>query len=501
MRMKKNRLMCVALCCCCSVAGMQGALPLTKKIGELPSTMGAPKIPVVLVQFQDVAFSEAAPAAAYASRLDGEATREQIELGEGTAAQYFADQSYGKFTPEFVVLGPVTLDHERAYYGADGVAGRDARMAEMMAEAVVKLDACGAVKDWNVFDSNSDGVADALYVLYAGEGQHAIPTQTDLIWPHTSSMDDQGYERPEAGGVVFNAYSCTNEMLYGKLDGIGTFCHEFAHQLGLPDFYRTDGQTAAEFAMGDWSLMDRGGYPMDGRRPVGMRALERIAMGWTEPVVLTEATTVEEWPSLAQGGKPLKIVNDADAKEYYLLEAIDGRGWDMSCPATGLLVTHVNLSAEDPIAAAEWRNNEVNNVANRRVTIVPADGEKPLLVTGANDEEYEENLKGDTYPSPEGNNELSDTSLPNFGAYIGWGTLGKSVTDITYDEASGRVSFDFNGGSEENVWTAVRRPDVAVQEGPVRYFRLDGSLAEEPLRPGLYVKVTADGRTEKFLQR
>ena len=143
--MKKNRLMCVALCCCCSVAGMQGALPLTKKIGELPSTMGAPKIPVVLVQFQDVAFSEAAPAAAYASRLDGEATREQIELGEGTAAQYFADQSYGKFTPEFVVLGPVTLDHERAYYGADGVAGRDARMAEMMAEAVDKLDASGAV--------------------------------------------------------------------------------------------------------------------------------------------------------------------------------------------------------------------------------------------------------------------------------------------------------------------------------------------------------------------
>ena len=63
------------------------------------------------------------------------------------------------------------------------------------------------------------------------------------------------------------------------------------------------------------------------------------------------------------------------------------------------------------------------------------------------------------------------------------------------------MSFDFNGGSEENVWTAVRRPDVAVQEGPVRYFRLDGSLAEEPLRPGLYVKVTADGRTEKFLQR
>ena len=381
-----------------AVAGVQAAHPLARRIGELPSTVGAPKIPVVLVQFQDVAFSEAAPAASYAARLGGTATREEIERGEGTAAQYFADQSYGKFTPEFVVLGPVTLDHERAYYGADGAAGRDTRMGEMMSEAVGKADASGEVEDWSVFDSDGDGVADALYVLYAGEGQHAIPAQTDLIWPHTSSMDDQGYDRPEAGGLAFNAYSCTNELLYGKLDGIGTFCHEFAHQLGLPDFYRTDGQVAEEFAMGDWSLMDRGGYPLDGRRPVGMRALERIAMGWTEPMELTEATTVEAWPSLARGGKPLKVVNDADAKEYYLLETIDGTGWDMSCPAAGLLVTHVNLSAEDPMAAAEWRNNEVNNVASRRVTIVPADGEKPLLVTGVNDEEYEENLKGDTYP-------------------------------------------------------------------------------------------------------
>ena len=484
-----------------AVAGVQAAHPLARRIGELPSTVGAPKIPVVLVQFQDVAFSEAAPAASYAARLGGTATREEIERGEGTAAQYFADQSYGKFTPEFVVLGPVTLDHERAYYGADGAAGRDTRMGEMMSEAVGKADASGEVEDWSVFDSDGDGVADALYVLYAGEGQHAIPAQTDLIWPHTSSMDDQGYDRPEAGGLAFNAYSCTNELLYGKLDGIGTFCHEFAHQLGLPDFYRTDGQVAEEFAMGDWSLMDRGGYLLDGRRPVGMRALERIAMGWTEPMELTEATTVEAWPSLARGGKPLKVVNDADAKEYYLLETIDGTGWDMSCPAAGLLVTHVNLSAEDPMAAAEWRNNEVNNVASRRVTIVPADGEKPLLVTGVNDEEYEENLKGDTYPSPDGNNELSDTSVPNFGAYIGWGTLGKSITGITYDAASGRVSFDFNGGSEENVWTDVRRPGMAAAEGPVRYFRLDGTRAEEPLRPGVYVRVAADGRTEKFLQR
>lgn len=498
--MKRQLLLSAALL----TAAVAGAQHVALRIGEMPATVGAPRIPVVLVQFQDVAMSEASPKAAYESRLAGEATPEQVERGEGTAARYFADQSFGRFTPEFVVTGPVTLDHERAYYGADGIGGTDPNVGLMIAEAIQKVAQSGEVDDWNDFDSNADGVVDALYVIYAGEGQHAIPSQTDLIWPHTSTLAGHGYESPVVDGLTFNSYSCTNELLYGKVDGIGTFCHEFAHQLGLPDFYRTDGKTEANFNMGDWSLMDRGGYELDGRRPVAMRALERIAMGWIEPLELTEPVTVKDWPSMAQGGRPLKIVNDAHPEEYYLLETIDGRGWDASCPAGGLLVTHVSLTAEIPTQASEWVGNTVNNGALQCVRIVPADNERPLLVTGVNDEEYEENLKGDTYPSPQGNDELTDTSTPSFGCLYGTGwvpTIGKPLTDITYDAAAGRVSLRFMSGSEEHVITGIARPQTGAALQSAGYYRLDGTAVQEPLQPGVYVRVREDGSVEKFLQR
>ena len=44
----------------------------------------------------------------------------------------------------------------------------------MITEAIQKAIGTGEVEDWAEFDSNSDGLVDALYVLYAGEGQHAL---------------------------------------------------------------------------------------------------------------------------------------------------------------------------------------------------------------------------------------------------------------------------------------------------------------------------------------
>lgn len=41
-------------------------------------------------------------------------------------------------------------------------------------------------------------------------------------------------------GVKVDTYACSCELNdQNKLDGIGTFCHEFSHCLDLPDLYDT----------------------------------------------------------------------------------------------------------------------------------------------------------------------------------------------------------------------------------------------------------------------
>lgn len=489
------KLLCTALLCGALAGEVKAGNPVKRTIGEMAIHTGTPRIPVILVQFPDKVMSEDEPKAGYASRLSASATPDEVERGDGTAAQYFADQSNGKFMPEFVVLGPVSLEHPAAYYGADGVGGTDENVGTMIAEAIGKAVASGEAEDWKDFDNDHDGTVDALYVIYAGEGQHALPAQTDLIWPHTATLADRQIVSPEADGVKFNSYSCTNELLNGRLDGIGTFCHEFSHQLGLPDFYRTDGVIVSEFAMGAWSLMDYGSYALDGRRPVGLRALEKIYLGWAEPVTLAQATTVKGWASTDTGAQPLKVVNARSAAEYYLLETIDGKGWNKSCPSNGLLVTHVCLNGMEA-----WNNNTLNNGNPYAVSVIAADNERPMLVTGVNDEEYAENLKGDTYPSPDGNDELTDTSLPASTVQIGLsGLMKKPITHIVYDEATGTVSFDFMGGSEENILTGIR--PVRTDKGNVQYFRLDGTRADNTVRPGIYLYRNSDGRVRKFLKK
>ena len=456
-----------------------------KRIGEMQIHKGSPKIPVILVAFADKAFSETDPAAGFYSRICRPATLAEVEAGKGSAYQYFTDQSNGIFTPQFEIVGPVTLSGNEAVY-VD-------HETDMVAEAAALASAQGLVDDWARYDNDGDGIIDAAYIVYAGEGRHAHPNDFSLIWPHTSVFLN---EAPEIDGMKFYSYSCCNETLYGEIDGFGTFCHEFSHQLGLPDFYRTDGVVADDFNMGPWSIMDYGGYNGGGFLPIGYRALEKMYMGWIESMEIGEAVSVSGW---ADYGQPFKVTNDVDNSEYYILETVNRTGWNKEAPAGGMLVTHVNLSGG--WNNAFWKNNTVNNAYPPRVAVIAADNDRTALVTGVNEPEYNESLKGDTYPSPEGNNELTDNSVPAAEAYVGFfGVMGKPITNIAYDAVEGRISFDFMGGSEDNVLTSLKAPEV---EFPVQgIWRMDGtSVDKSSLRKGIYLMTGPDGKVVKRVQK
>lgn len=393
--------------------------------------LGTPKIPVLLVQYSDYKFKDSNPL---------EVFQNFFAKGDKSAYQYFFDQSNGKFTPQFDVYGPVTLNGKRSSYGGNDRDGNDVGVGKMVAEACQQLNSSINFSD---YDNNGDGECDVVIVLYAGDGEASSydDDAENAVWPCQWELSGSDYGRSltlDATRVdKFAVFNELNAELTG-IDGIGTFCHEFSHCLDLPDFYDTE--YGPHFGMAHWSLLDYGCYNDDGYTPIGYTAYEKEFMGWIE---IKEGNTNEYYTLPPMNlkneatDKAVKLTNPKDKNEYFILENRKRQGWDKFMPAEGLLIYHVTYSK------SAWENNVVNNYDMQRMTPVPADNDLKM------DKEYyygsiyyninEDSLLGDLWPY-QGNDEFSDSSIPAATLNSGGGKLGKPVTEIIKN-SDGTISF------------------------------------------------------------
>ncbi len=324
-------------------------------IGDYP-TKGKIKTLIILAEFSDMGFVSENPADLI-GRMVGQ--RGFCDNGAtGSVRDYFADCSFGQFELDPVVLGPVTLPGTMSYYGAPVDGRPDIRPEEMIRDACVLVD---DMVDFAEFDLDGDGYIDNVYVFYPGYSQ-ADGAAINTIWPHS------GYawakHRAEFDGVKLDKYACSNEidLATNKLVGIGTFCHEFSHVLGLPDLYATD--YSNEEHPDIWSIMAAGARNNSGHTPPALSAYERYALGWTEPEILEVA---EEEYSLASQENRAFIIPTASADEYYIVENRQRAGWDAYLPGHGLLIWHIDYDE------AAWKHNYVNNDAShQRIDLVEA---------------------------------------------------------------------------------------------------------------------------------
>ena len=404
-------------------------------ISQSVKPIGDVNVPVLLVQYKDVKFTYGKDI--ITKNYNGTDFKGLNGMGIGSARDYFIAQSDSLFRPNFVVLDIVTLAHEMEYYGGN-VNGEDVRPEEMVIEACRALDSS---VDFAQFDNNGDGEVEFVYCVYAGYNESSgAPANT--VWPHKWTLASAG-KSLKVDGVAINTYATSGELAFNEatqgekgpqLDGIGTVCHEFSHCLGLPDIYDTSGRNYPLYGMDYWDLMDIGCYRLNGYVPVAYSAYQRDFMGWRKLRVLQERGDYA-LEALENGGYGYKIVNDANPDEYYILENRQWTGYDVDIPNCGMLVIHVDYSAE------AWAKNEVNNnLAHPRYTLIPADNELLCSYRASSTQEYLDNLYGDVWPGTSGNNMLTDTSVPAAKVYTG-GYMGKSIRNIK--EKDSIVTFSF----------------------------------------------------------
>ena len=265
----------------------------------------------------------------------------------GSVRDYFYDNSNQIFDPHFDVVGPVDVPFSCRYPGGTDHADEVFHSA---------LDLVDDSIDFRDYDSDGDGYVDMVFFLVAGLSSNYSGNDQSLLWPHMFYL----YWAPPHDGMYFGLYACSTEIAgwqsyYSDVNGIGTFCHEFGHVLGLPDLYDTDytGGGGESNHPGEWSIMAGGSGNNFGRNPVGYSLYERYALGFTQPEVLNEVGKYE-MQALDASNKGLRL-NTLNPDEYFLIENRQPGKWDRFLPGYGMLVARV-----DSTDANVWEQNTVN---------------------------------------------------------------------------------------------------------------------------------------------
>ena len=458
---------------------------------------------VILVSYSDTDFQSDDPQARYNDMLNTPGYNER--QGDGCLAEYFKVQSAGRFNVAFDVYGPYKVSTKAQPYANPTVNTHNYAVGPMTEATQLFLndEQGGATLDFSPYDWNGDKRIEQVVYVMAGPTGNA--NLYGYVWPNTSSF--AAITTPD-GHIIAN-YS--NSAEYWPLTnsspscGIGTIAHEYTHSLGLPDIYPTT-SSAGYSVVDEWDLMDGGNFTNYGWCPPGYTPMERMLLGWLEPVELDSPTTITGMKTLSDGGDVYRIKHSAS--EWYLLENRQQEGWDLGLPGRGLVVYHVYYDK------AVWSGNTVNNNASkRRFELVHADNldyEQWVAMVEAMGltSKYRNSGRMNNYYLSESayplfdadsiviNAELTDTSVPaatmNYPNEEGSTQLSKPITNIRMHD-DGTISFDFMGGTS----TAIS--ETCNEQHAAGLYDLNGHKAVAG-KHGLLIERRQDGTVRKIIR-
>ena len=396
---------------------------------------------IILVEFNDKKFTNSNARAAidemvnksdykgYDNTLNGRFT--------GSVRDYFDDNSTGLFSPQFDVVGPVSVDRSQFFpRGADNA-------IQLVFDAI---NAADSLVDFSQYDGDDDGLVDLVYFIFAGIGSNVTTNDARLIWPHAGFVwnpdgdySDWAVVRDD---IMIYRYACSTER-YGSgswsiPDGIGTICHEFSHVLGLPDFYDTDyEENGLSNHPAEWSIMSGGSYLNNSRTPAGYTLFERYALGFATPELIEGEGSYELEP-LGSSNTGYRL-NSRVNNEYFLIENRQKSDkWDGYLPGHGMLVFRVDSTHISP-----WRNNTVNNDTNHNFFVL-------LRANGGNGAK-----STDPFPGTGKVRELNNVSSP--ANLLTWAGKESPYGLADINEQQGVISFEVE---DVNYLRAIALPDT-----------------------------------------
>lgn len=359
--------------------------------------------------------------------------------------RYYETVSGGALLYTNVVIGWIQAPHPRAYYD----------------DASTENGACGRSLIGDVFDAlaarsdyrtailprlqqatyratkkllTTDYAIRALNVYFAGEESTAWGYG---LWAHQYTLAAAQYDKLK---VTIDGHAChfaTYQITpVTSRPSILTFCHENGHMVcDFPDLYHYNDRPGN--GVGLWDLMcgRTGTYDT---HPQYLSAYLRAAMGWVTPKPLP----TDAWVTVTDALDDVYYAaNPANAKEYYLIENRQARGFDQEVRASGLAIYRCNEDGDnmypEPLSgAAQAVFADYGAATNRlsyEVSLEQADGLYSLETEATNGD------AGDAWradnPSPTYGGVFNATSIP----CARWADGTAASIDLSHFSPNGRT--------------------------------------------------------------
>jgi len=427
---------------------------------------------VLLVQFSDLSFQFTRDD--FAARLSSD----QPE----SATSYFQDQFAAAGTRFHIDVSEIiTLSGKYAYYGQNGDDGKDIRPHLMI------LEACQAADpqiDFSRYDDDGDGTADNVFVFFAG-GDEAAGAGDDHVWSHQWFLKDGAGINLLLDNVWINSYACSAEITPtedgARMAGIGTFCHEYSHSLGLIDYYDTDYEDSGGESEALWratALMDGGNWNDNGLCPPAYNALDRYMLGLCEPKALSLGEQV--LPPVSENGDCFIMETDKEG-EFFLFECRSDKGWDRAVGGKGLLIYHIDRSdnyAGNITAKSRWNRNQVNCVPEHQcIDLIEADPSvAALFLTARESGNLYDCIPRIFFPY---DRQVSFTPDTNPGFFFWSGTAsGLSLSDIRLDGDA--VRFNVTDAAAERIPAVKEVSGEVFQDAAILSWSADNPAYQGP---------------------
>jgi len=380
----------------------------------------------ILVNFQDV--TSTTTATDVAEMLNGANYTRNGNIC--SVREYFLRVSSNKLDYTNTVVGPFTLSHNRQHY-----------IENLLVKEALQL-AVASGLDLTQFDSQNEGIVDALNILYAGQSVY-----TKNLWPHNSVADLR------FGPMRTNLYLLTGLGRQPSELSIGTFCHENGHLLcRFPDMYdygQRDGDGLSSSGIGHYCLMGAGNHLDFGRSPAPVCAYLRDLAGWCDTVIDLNAPGDHE----AVHGRYGEVMKFGTSKpnEYFIVENRSRMGLDRSGSANGLAVYHCDIFGSNEL-------QEGTATKHYQCALLQADGRRDLE---GNPEVQGNQGDGSDLFGPVAGTAVSSTSNPHSREWDGRES-GLVLSDIS---APGeRITFRAGQASPAQTASGEQTPNLAIPD-------------------------------------
>ncbi|MDP6802356.1 MAG: M6 family metalloprotease domain-containing protein [Gemmatimonadota bacterium] len=364
----------------------------------------------------------------------------------GTMKEYYEEISYGLFSVDGMVDNWYTLANNDGYYeGVNNGLGADAELGELMTEILNARD--GAI-NFGQYDNDGpdgvpnsgddDGYVDFIAFITPDVGGECGATGGDNIWSHKWSISGWTgtyYETGDAASAAGVANIRINEYFIaagqacaGGQNGMGVYCHEFGHALGIADLYDTNDGNGASSGIGHWGLMGAGNWNTPDH-PSHMTAWSKERLGWLHYYNVTRDNQELCLPPVETHQVAARVWTDGDttSAEYFVVENRQQIGFDVDLHAPGLVIYHIDDDTYD----ANDNSNSVNaDETHKAIDVECADATSASHAANADDLDANVN-RGDADDPwcPSTQVTFDGASVPDTRAYSGAAT-GVAVRNI-----------------------------------------------------------------------